>query len=90
MFCVILLGIFAPADTEKRPLINKRRRITYKVITVLLGLIYIILFTFIKNDTVSNCILFALFIESFVVLPITYKIFGLKYNNYKNYLEKKE
>lgn len=90
MICVILLGFFAPADTEKRPLINKKRRITYKVISVLLGLIYIVLFTFIKDNTVNNCILISLMLETFVVLPITYKLFGVSFNNYKNYTSLKE
>jgi len=91
IICVILLGFFAPADTEKRPLINKKRRIAYKIISVLMGLLYIVLFTFIKDNTLNNCILFGLIIETCVILPITYKVFGLKYNNYKTYnLNKKE
>lgn len=88
MFCVILLGIFAPADTEKRPLINKKRRKIYKVISVLLGLLYIVLLTSTKTNIVNNCILFALILETIAVLPITYKLFGVKYNNYKNYKKK--
>lgn len=85
MFCVVLLGIFAPADTEKRPLINKKRRMTYKIISALLGLGYTVLFFFVKDNLVSNCLLFALLIETLLVLPITYKLFGVKYNNYKTY-----
>ena len=90
IICVILLGLFAPADTEKRPLINKKRRITYKVLSVLLGIFYIVLFTFNKDNMISNCILFSLITETIVVLPITYKLFGVSYNNYKNYSKKKE
>jgi len=82
---VTLLGFYAPADTEKRPLINKKRRITYKVISASLGLLYTVMFFFIKDNTLSNCILFALLQETLVVLPITYKLFGVKYKNYVNY-----
>lgn len=85
IFCEAILIFFAPADTEKRPLINKKRRMTYKVISALLGLSYILSFTLIKDNLYSNCLLFAMVIEAFVILPITYKIFGTKYNNYKNY-----
>lgn len=88
MFCVILLGFFAPADTEKRPLINKKRRKIYRIISVLLGLLYTILLTLIKDPIVINCILFALILETIAVLPITYKLFGVKYNNYKYYNKK--
>lgn len=91
MICVVLLGIFAPADTEKRPLINKKRRITYKVICACIGLSYTVLFYFTKDNLVNNCLLFSLIIQTIFVLPITYKIFGVKYNNYKKYdSEKKE
>lgn len=85
MFCIILLGIFAPADTEKRPLINNKRRNIYKIISVLLGLVYIVFLSLIQDRLFSNCILFALMLETIAVLPITYKLFGVKYNNYKSY-----
>ena len=85
LMSVTLLGFYAPADTEKRPLINKKRRITYKVISASLGLLYTVMFFFIKDNTLSNCILFALLQETLVVLPITYKLFGVKYKNYVNY-----
>lgn len=79
---VALLGFYAPADTEKRPLINSKRRLTYKIISVLLGLWYIVMIFLIKDNTLNNCILFALIQETLVVLPITYKLFGVKYKNY--------
>jgi len=83
--CLVLLIIFAPADTEKRPLINKKRRMSYKIICAILGLSYIVLFSFIKDNLINNCLFFALILETFVVLPITYKLFGVKFNNYKYY-----
>lgn len=82
---VALLGFYAPADTEKRPLINSKRRLTYKIISVLLGLWYIVMIFLIKDNTLNNCILFALIQETLVVLPITYKLFGVKYKNYLKY-----
>jgi accessory gene regulator protein AgrB len=39
----------------------------------------------IKNNTLSNCFIFALIIQIIIMLPITYKLFGVSYNNYKNY-----
>lgn len=83
--CIILLAIYAPADTEKRPLINKKRRTIYKITTFITSLIYVALITQIKDNILNNCIVFSLLLATFVVLPITYKLFGVKYNNYKNY-----
>ena len=44
----ILLLIYSPADTKKRPLIHKKKRIMYKIITALIASIYTIINVFIK------------------------------------------
>ena len=82
---VLLIGIFAPADTEKRPLKNKKKRTIYKILSIIISIIYMTLSLVIKDNTLSNCFIFALIIQIIVMLPITYKIFGVSYNNYKKY-----
>lgn len=82
---VILIYFFAPADTKKRPLINQKRRTTYKLISTINSTIYVIMFFYVRDNTISNCIMFSLLLAVFVILPITYKLFGVSYNNYKNY-----
>lgn len=84
--CVIAYYLYAPADTEKHPLIHKRKRNAYRIITVITSLIYTFLCLYTTNSFLSNAILFALIIEVMMILPISYKIFKLPYNNYKNYL----
>lgn len=81
----ILIGIFAPADTEKRPLINKKKRKIYKILSIIISIIYMTIAIVIKDNTLSNCFIFAIVIQIIIMLPITYKIFGVSYNNYKNY-----
>lgn len=88
IICVVLLSIYAPADTEKRPLIHKKKRVIYKVITIITSLTLTVSLFFIKDNILNNCVLFGIVLGTFVVLPITYKIFGVKYNNYKNYRKK--
>ena len=82
---VILIGILAPADTEKRPLINKKKRKIYKILSIIISIIYMTIAIVIKDNTLSNCFIFAVVIQIIIMLPITYKIFGVSYNNYKNY-----
>lgn len=88
IFTLLLLD-YAPADTEKRPLINKKRRIIYKVLTILLVISYLI-YSLIQKDniTIINTLYFSILLETLLVLPCTYKLFGVKYNNYKNYKKK--
>ena len=81
---LILIVIYAPSDTVKRPLNDKKKRMIYKFISVLISIIYMFLSIVIKDNTLSNSFLFALVIQVIVILPITYKIFGVPYNNHKN------
>ena len=83
--CLILFILYAPADTIKRPLINIKKRKIYKILSIIFSTIYIILIFTINNLLIKNMLMFALILETILIIPITYKIFKLPYNNYKNY-----
>lgn len=85
MISTLLIFLYSPADTKKRPLIHKRKRIIYKVLTTLSCIILNIIAIYINNSTFSNLIIFAICTEIILILPLTYKIFNLSYNNYKTY-----
>ena len=87
-FCVTSFYLYAPADTVKHPIIKKKRRILYKYITVITSLIYTFLCLYLKNNFLSNLFLISMIIETILILPLTYKIFKLPYNNYKEYILK--
>ena len=80
---VIAFILYAPADTEKRPLTNKKKRIIRKVAASCLAGIYSIIVIAFDGNLISNLFLAALMIETVFILPIIYKIFGESYNNYK-------
>lgn len=82
---MIIFLLYAPADTVKRPLINKKKRKMYKILSVITALIFISLIFIIDNFLIKNMFIFALILESILILPITYKIFKLPYRNYLNY-----
>lgn len=81
----ILIFLYAPADTKKRPLIHRKKRIIYKVLTTISCIVLNIVAIYINNSTLSNLIIFAICTEIILILPLTYKIFHLSYNNYKTY-----
>lgn len=85
LICMILMLKYAPADTEKRPLINKNKRALYKVLTLLITFIYLILSLILKNQIIINTLYLSIILETIQILPITYKLYGVRYNNYKNY-----
>ena len=82
---LVVLAIYAPADTEKRPLINKKKRKIYKVITIIISIIYMVVIVAIKNNYIVNLLFFSIILETILVIPITYRILGVKYDNYKRY-----
>ena len=85
IFCIINFLLFAPADTIKRPLPNKKKRIIRKITTTIIGLIYSILSIVFYNHWISAILISALIIQVIVINPLTYKILKQPYNNYKNY-----
>lgn len=88
LICIILLYIYAPADTKKRPLINRKRRFKLKIATVAISIIFSILSIIINNNFISNCLIISMILENIFISPITYKIFNMPYKNYISYLEK--
>ncbi len=84
--CMINFILYAPADTVKRPLIHKKRRIFYKICTVLIASIYIALIFITKDTFLQNSLASAMLIEGALINPYIYILFNLPYNNYKNYV----
>jgi len=85
VICFVCFMLYAPADTEKRPLINAKKRRIYKILSISLAITYIILIFTIENVILKNSLMFALILQTILILPITYKLFKLPYNNYLNY-----
>ncbi len=81
--CILHYLLFAPADTKKRPLTNKRKRIIRKIITVIIGIIYTILIILLDSKYWAGILLSALIIQAIIINPLTYRLFKQPYNNYK-------
>lgn len=86
--CLILICIYAPSDTEKRPLINSKKRKKLKTLSIITSIIMGVLIICLHNNYISNFMVVGQAEAVIMILPITYKLFGLPYNNYKNYIEK--
>lgn len=80
---VITFIICAPADTWKRPLTNKKKRIFRKVAACSLAVLYSVLIIIFNGMEISNLLMAALLIETVLISPIMYLIFNEPYRNYK-------
>ena len=87
IICFIHVAIFAPADTYKRPLINKKKRHVYKFASIMVSIIYVILITFFHKSIFTTYMMFGLVDITLMIHPLTYRMFQLPYNNYKKYSE---
>ena len=72
----IAFMLFCPADTEKRPMINKLRKLKFKIIILIIDLIYLVLIF--KYESISNYIIAALLLQTFLSSPIGYLSMGQK------------
>jgi len=79
--------LFAPADTPKRPLINRKKRLQRKIRILIALLVFQIIILYSTNILVVNAVIMALIIQSICVNPLTYKLFKVPYNNYKTHIK---
>ena len=85
IYALTSMIIYAPADTHKRPIINTNHRKKLKYTSIIITISYIFLTILINDNYICNLIYLALVIQSTAIIPITYKIFKIPYNNYKAY-----
>ena len=78
--------LYAPADTKKRPLVRKNRRIKFKLLTITVAVIYILLYFYTNSMFLKNVIMCSMLLESVLIHPLTYRVFKLPYKNYEGYV----
>lgn len=85
LLAIAIISIYAPADTVKRPLIKRKKRIKFKILSIMVVIIYFILTLVFKNNLLINSLIFGLLTECILINPITYKAFKMPYKNYITY-----
>lgn len=66
--CLIIFFIWAPVETAKRPISDKRKRI-FKIETMVLSVILFVTAVLIGNNVYRNLIITGVALESFIMLP---------------------
>lgn len=82
---IILIYKNSPADTYKKPIINKKIRARHKLLATLTAVIFVVLSLISPNHFMANCFILSLSIQCIITSPVTYTLFKLPYNNYLNY-----
>lgn len=74
--CFISYILFCPADTEKRPMINKKRKLKFKLFIIFISVLYLVLI--INYNLISNYIIAAMILQTFLSSPLGYLLMGQK------------
>ena len=83
---IIMVSIYAPADTENLPILTTRERKTKKILSYIFLIINLLVATFIPNNTISNLIIIGTFIQTLSITRLAYIITKNKYG-YEEYLK---
>ena len=82
---ILYIFKYSPADTEKRPIVNPKRTMVYKIISSIIAIIMVVCSLIVKDSFIANSFTFALIIQCVMISPITYKLTNQQYDNYKYY-----
>lgn len=83
---IIMIKKYAPADTMNLPILRKKDRRIKKNLSYLFATLTLIVGLIIKNNTLSNILIFNVLIETLCITQLAYKITKNEYG-YRTYLK---
>lgn len=89
IFAIIMVSIYAPADTENIPILTKKERKTKKILSYIFLNINMIVAMIIPNKIICNILVFGTIAQTLTITKTAYKITGNKYG-YREYLKKQK
>ncbi len=82
IFCMIMIKLYAPADTENLPILRKKEKRKQKqILSYIIITSEILIAIFIKNTTISGIIIFGDFIQTLTITRIAYRVTHNKYGH---------
>ena len=86
IFSIIMIKLYAPADTENVPILRKKdrdlkRRLSYITMTLTLVIAIIV-----KNQVMANLLIFGTLLQTISITKFMYKITNSKYG-YQEYIK---
>ncbi len=80
-FCMIMIKLYAPADTENVPILMEKERKQKQIFSYITLTIEFIIAIFISNTTIAGIIIFGDFIQTLTITRFAYKITDNKYGH---------
>ena len=79
VFGMIMVKLYAPADTENVPIISKKERKKKRILSYITLTLSIIIALFIKNEVISNIIIYGMLFQSMSITRLAYNLTNNKY-----------
>lgn len=79
VFGMIMVKLYAPADTENVPIISKKERKKKRILSYITLTLSIIIALFIKNEVISNIIIYGMLFQSISITRLAYSLTNNKY-----------
>ena len=80
-FCMIMIKLYAPADTENVPILMAKERKQKQIFSYIILTVEIGIAIFISNTTIAGIIIFGDFIQTLTITRFAYKITNNKYGH---------
>ena len=81
IFCMIMIKLYAPADTENVPILRKKERKQKMIASFIIVTVEILISILITDSVVSGIIIFGDFIQTLTITRIAYKVTHNKYGH---------
>lgn len=81
IFCMIMIKLYAPADTENVPILRKKERTQKKIFSYIILSIELIIAILINNSVLAGIIIFGDFIQTLTITRGAYNITKNKYGH---------
>lgn len=85
-FSIIMIKLYAPADTQAVPILRKKDRKLKQNLSYITMTLTLIIAVFIKNSIISNLLIFGTFMQTIMITKFIYKITNNKYG-YLEYIK---
>ena len=86
LFSMIMIKLYAPADTEAVPILRKKERKIKKILSYITMSVSLIIALLINNTIISNILIFGTLFQTLTITRFMYKITGNRYG-YEEYIK---
>ena len=80
-FCMIMVKLYAPADTENVPILQKKERKKKQIFSYIILTVEFVIAIFITNPVISGIIIFGDLIQTLTITRLAYKLTDNKYGH---------